>query len=209
MYPYLCVAPVLALLLGQAEPAEPTAPTPAAEELAPAPQPASPAAEPREPAAKRAPKPAAKPAPSTAEPSAQPATGSSKPAAAAEPERSQIARAALAFLDALVAGDAGALAASTAAKFSFDGEVRSGKEEIQRTWRGLLAGRDAADRPALLDLELLPARDALARLGPPPPRLAQLAATPGAWVAVANVSRRPVVLFLVREGARWTVAGME
>lgn len=126
-----------------------------------------------------------------------------------EPERAQVARAALAFLDALVAADAARLAAASAERFSFDGEVRTGKEEIRRAWRGLLAGRDAAQHATLLDLEILPASEAVSRLGPPPQRLASLAAARGTWVAIANVSRRPVVLFLAREGNRWAVAGME
>jgi hypothetical protein len=118
-----------------------------------------------------------------------------------------VAKAALAFLDALVAGDPAALAAASAEKFSFDGQLRSGKEDIKRTWRDLLAGRGEGPRPVLLDLELLPAAEAAQRLGPPPARLAPLAAA-GGWVAVANVSRRPVVLFLAREGPRFAVAGM-
>jgi hypothetical protein len=45
------------------------------------------------------------------------------------------------------------------------------------------------------------------QLGPPPPRIAALL-KPGAWVAVADLSGRPVVLVLTREGDRFTVAGM-
>jgi hypothetical protein len=53
---------------------------------------------------------------------------------------------------------------------------------------------------------VLPAAEAVARLGPPPARVAPLA-TRG-WVAIAEVSGRPVVLFLVREGGRMSVTGM-
>jgi ketosteroid isomerase-like protein len=116
---------------------------------------------------------------------------------------------ALVFLDALAAGDPARLAAASAERFSFDGDVRTGKEEVRRTWRELLAARDPGQRATLLDLEILPAADAVARLGPPPARLAPLAAAKGTWVAIANVSQRPVVLFLAREGSRWAVAGME
>jgi hypothetical protein len=118
-----------------------------------------------------------------------------------------VARAALAFLDALVAGDAPRLASACEDRFSFDGEVRSGREEILRRWRSLLPRRDQGDAPALLDLEILPAADAVARLGAPPSRVAPLAG-PGTWVGIANVSGRPVVIFLARAAGRWAVTGM-
>jgi hypothetical protein len=118
-----------------------------------------------------------------------------------------VARAALAFLDPLLAGDAAAVARAAAERFSFDGDVRAGREELRQAFRELLERRDGA-RPVLLDLELVPAADAATRLGPPPPRLAPLAGVRGSWIAIANVSRRPVVLFLGREGARWVVVGM-
>jgi hypothetical protein len=153
-------------------------------------------------------------APSPGAPTLAPSAGSSGPSGTAparpgEPEKAQVARAALAFLDALLAGDAARLAAAASERFSFDGEVRTGREQVQRAWRELLAGRAPADRGALLDLELLPAVEAVARLGPPPARLAPLATARGSWVAIANVSRRPVVLFLAHEGSHWAVAGME
>lgn len=214
----------LALIVGQAEPAggaEAAEGTPApAAPAAPAPQPAAqppaaqpptptPAAQPTSPAAGAGGAAAAEErAPQAARPAAGAADGRAA-ARPAEPERAQVARAALAFLDALVAGDAAGLAAASAERFSFDGDVRSGKEEIRRTWRALLAGRDPAPRPALLDLELLPAAEAAARLGNPPPRIAALASAKGGWIGIANVSRRPVVLILAREGARWAVVGME
>lgn len=195
MYPFVSLGSLLAMLAGQAEPAEPAGTTepPATREEAPAPQPDAGAKPAR----------AERPQPATAQ--ERPA----QPARPTEPERTQVARAALAFLDALVAGDAAALAAASTERFSFDGDVRNGKEEQKRAWRSHLAGRDASKRPALLDMELLTAADAVSRLGPPPPRLASLAGVRGTWVAVANVSRRPVVLFLNREGNRWAVAGIE
>lgn len=67
----------------------------------------------------------------------------------------------------------------------------------------------SAVRPALLDLELLTTPEAVARMGPPPARLAPLATARGGWVAVANLSQRPLLLFLAREGSRWVVAGIE
>jgi hypothetical protein len=120
-----------------------------------------------------------------------------------------VARAALAFLDALLAGDGDALVTASAERFSFDGDLRTGRDEIRRAWLGFLSGRDASGRPVLLDLELLTFAEAIARLGPPPPRLATLAGGRGTWVALANVSRRPVVLFLVRERNRFVVSGIE
>jgi hypothetical protein len=123
-----------------------------------------------------------------------------------ELERTQVARAALAFLDALVGGDADALVAASTERFSFDGDVRIGRDLQRRTWREALARREAP-RAALLDLEILQASEAGTRLGPPPPRVAPLAA-PGTWVGLADLSGRAVVLFLARDGARWAVAGM-
>jgi ketosteroid isomerase-like protein len=203
MHGFLSLAPVLALLLGQAEPSDAPAEQAAGAEPAAEPQ-APPPAEPPP----RRPK-ALRPAPAEgANPAASPAPAAAQ-ARPAEADRAQVARAALAFLDALLAGDAVAVAAASSERFSFDGDVRTGKDEIRRTWRGLLEQRDAAQRGALLDLEVLPAADALARLGNPPPRLGPLAAAKGSWVAIANVSRRPVVLFLAREGGRWVVAGIE
>ncbi|BDG06605.1 Cif family virulence factor [Anaeromyxobacter oryzae] len=122
-----------------------------------------------------------------------------------DPDRTQVAKTALAFLDALVTRDADAVAALSTERFSFDGDVRTGRDVVRTTWRGLLSGR--AERGALLDLEILPAADAVARLGPPPARVAPLAAR-GGWVAIADVSGRAVILFLVRDGGRWAVAGM-
>jgi len=212
MHPILCLAAALAL--GQAEPAEPPsdAAPPAAEE-----QQATPPAAPTEapaatPVERPRPRPRPAPAASTEAPaSAAPASTAPPPPAPrpGEAEKAQVARAALAFLDALVQGDAQKLTAAGSDHFSFDGEVRSGRDQVERAWKELLASRAPAERGTLLDLELLPAAEAVARLGPPPARVAALATARGGWVAVANVSRRPVLLFLAREGQRWTVAGME
>lgn len=212
MHAFLSLAQALALALGQGEPADPPADPPAAQEPAaqtdaaegevPTPAPAAPPRRPRPAAA--APEGAAAAA---AQP--QPPPPPPRPTRPSEPERAQVGRAALVFLDALLAGDATAIAAASSERFSFGGDVRSGKEEVKRAWRAILADRDPAQRGALLDLELLPGPDAAARLGPAPPRLAPLASARGVWVALANVSRRPVVLFLAREGGRFAVIGME
>jgi hypothetical protein len=106
-----------------------------------------------------------------------------------------------------VAGDAQGLTAAAGERFSFDGDVRAGPDTIRRTWREALASRRAAGPDRLDDLELLTPPEALQRLGPPPARIAPLTQR-GGWVAIANVSGRPVVLFLAREGARMVVAGM-
>ncbi|MGC3998958.1 MAG: hypothetical protein QM767_16525 [Anaeromyxobacter sp.] len=123
-------------------------------------------------------------------------------------EKAQVAEAALAFLDALLAGDAAGLSSASAERFSFDGDARTGRPDVRRGFDALVVRRAGLPRATLLDLEVLPVADAAARLGAPPPRLAPLAATRGAWVAIADVSGRPVVLFLVREGPRWLVAGL-
>lgn len=208
MHGFLSLAPVLALLLGQTETTE--TPDGAAEApAAPQVEAAAPIEAPAEPALHVVP--AASPGTSATVPTtpapapARPA----EPARAAEPERAQVARAVLAFLDALLGGDAAAVAAASSERFSFDGDVRVGRDEIRRFWRALLADRELSQRGALLDVELLPAADAVARLGPPPARLAPLVGQKGSWVAIANVSRRPVVLFVAREGGRWAVVGIE
>ncbi len=121
-------------------------------------------------------------------------------------ERSDAELASRAFLDALVAGDADALAASASERFSFDGDTVAGRDAIHARWRSLLAGR-AGPAPRIAKLEVLTAADALARLGKPPGRIAPLA-RPGAYVAVADVGGRPVVLFVAREGGRFAVLGM-
>jgi hypothetical protein len=199
MHAFLSLAQALTLVLGQAEPAETPEPPPPAQEAAP--RASEPAAPPREEQRPRRQAAGATPA--------DPAGAAARPQARGEPDRAQFARAALAFLDALIAGDAAALAAASSERFAFDGDVRAGKEEVRRAWRALLADRDPAQHAALLDLEVLPAAEAVKRLGAPPPRLAPLAAARGAWVAIANVSRRPVVLFLAPEGGRVAVTGIQ
>jgi ketosteroid isomerase-like protein len=186
-----------ALALAQGEPEPPAAPAERERPAAPAPDDAA------------APPPPAATGHDEAEtPAAAPVRRAPRAAANAtpsEPERTQVAKAALAFLDALVAGDADGLAALSSERFSFDGDVRSGRDAIRAGWRGVLAGRAA--KGALLDLEIVPGADAVARLGPPPARLAPLAGR-GGWVGIADVSGRAVIVFLVREGGRWVVAGL-
>jgi len=177
-----------------AAPAPPAAPPPTA---APAPPPTA--------APTPAPKPASTP-PAAPPPTASTSTPPPDPTQPAENERTQVARAALRFLDALVAGEPDALADASAERFSFDGQVETGRDAVRREWRARLEWR-AGEPAALLDLDLRPAADAVARYGPPPARVASLA-RPGTWVAAANVSGRAVVLFLVRSGGGWTVAGM-
>jgi hypothetical protein len=122
------------------------------------------------------------------------------------PERDQVLATALDFVDALLRGDAAALAEAAAPRFSFDGELREGRDTLTRRWREIFASRGASGE-TLQDLVVLPGSDAAAQLGPPPARVAGLL-VPDGWVAVANVSGRPVVLFLVRQGNRFAVAGM-
>jgi hypothetical protein len=122
------------------------------------------------------------------------------------PEREDAERAARAFLEALVARDADALAAAAAQRFSFDGDAQEGREAVRRTWRTILASREEA-RPRIGPVEILAAADAIARFGKPPARIAPLA-RPGVLVAVADVGGRAVVLFLAREGGRMAVLGM-
>jgi len=191
-------------------PAEPKEPAPAPDAEA-APEPVAPAAPPARRTERASPSPGQAPTvPGPASPSPSPPRAPPSPAAASTAvktpptsEREQVARAALAFLDALVRGDADALAAACGERFSFDGDVRSGSS-VRSGWREVLARRPGPAR--LLDLEVLSAADAATRFGPPPPRLAPLAR---GWVAVANVSGRPIVLFVAREGGRFAVVGMQ
>jgi antitoxin (DNA-binding transcriptional repressor) of toxin-antitoxin stability system len=57
-------------------------------------------------------------------------------------------------------------------------------------------------------VEVLAVEVAIARHGNPPARLAPLA-RPGAFVAIADVGGRTVVLFLARESGRVAVLGMQ
>jgi len=189
------LAAVLVLAAGQAD--APPAASPAAAEQAgsaereaqaPAPGPGAageaPAAGPRRPVAAPAP-------PTTA------------PAAA---ERVQVAAAARRFAEALVARRASDLASLCAPSFSFDGRVASGADAVRARWAEVLAARgDSPD--ALLDLAVAPAADAQARLGKPPKRVAALLG-PGAWVAVADISGRPVVIVFARHGGALVATGI-
>ncbi len=121
-------------------------------------------------------------------------------------ERADAERVSRAFVAALARGDGDALSELCAERFSFDGDSRSGREAVRRTWRALLAGR-AAPVPTPGRIEVLSLADAVARHGRPPARLASLA-RPDALVAIADVGGRTVVLFLAREGERLAVTGM-
>lgn len=99
------------------------------------------------------------------------------------------------------------LAARSTSKFSFDGEPIDGRDEQSRRWREIFSTRPAGPA-ALRDVVVLTAAEATAQLGSPPPRIAALV-KPGAWIAVADLSGRPVILILVREGGRVAVAGMQ
>jgi hypothetical protein len=147
--------------------------------------------------------------PSFRERSATPKPGSTSAGATRSTpsaDRDEAERAARAFLDALAAGDADGLVRASSERFSFDGQPQSGRDAIRGTWRAILSGRDGP-RPQVGRVEILAAAEAIARLGPPPARIAPLA-RPGVLVAVADVGGRPVVLFLAREGGRMAVFGM-
>lgn len=142
-------------------------------------------------------------------PPAPPPRPQAKPAQGAPPvsQRDRLLGAALGFLDALLRGDASDLAAASSLRFSFDGTFVEGRDAQARRWREILAARGQVAEQKLRDLVLLTDEEAIAQLGQPPARLAPLV-RPGTWVAVADVSGRPVVLFLVEEGNRVAVAGM-
>jgi hypothetical protein len=120
----------------------------------------------------------------------------------------EASRAARAFRDAVARGDADGLAAAAGERFSFDGDVQSGREAIRRRWRALLSDRPASPPPRLGELVVLSAPEAVQRHGNPPPRLAPLL-RPGVLVAIADVGGRTVVLFVAREGGRTAVLGMQ
>ena len=122
-------------------------------------------------------------------------------------DREDAERAARAFLEALARGDAAALAGFAAERFSFDGDVLSGRESIRRNWRDLLAARLPAAPAAIGALEVLQAPDAAARYGKPPARIAPLVQK-GVMVGIGDVGGRTVVLFLARERGRMAVLGM-
>jgi hypothetical protein len=116
----------------------------------------------------------------------------------------QVAGAARRFAEAFAAGRAADVAAACAPAFSFDGRVEKGAEAIRARWDEILAGGEAP--LPLLDLAVAPAAEAQARLGKPPRRLAPLL-VPGAWVAVANLGGRPLVVVLARQGGGWAATG--
>lgn len=195
---------------GPAAPTPPPAPRPPSPSPPPAPGPVAPAPQPRAPPPPPpppvvAPKaPAAAPPPIVAPPPARPA-----PAPVPQgSERDRLLQAALTFLDALLRADAVALASGSAQRFSFDGTPIDGHDAQAHRWREILSVRGGGRGEVLRDLVLFTAEEAQAQLGPPPARMATLL-KPGTWVAVADVSSRPVVLFLVKEGDRFTVAGMQ
>lgn len=198
-------AALIALAVTQQEPAAPPAPAaPAAASPAEAPPPAAP---PPPPAGAAAASPAPPPPAARA-----PAPAPALPSGAREPRpppesRDLLLRAALEFTDALIRGDAVAIVAASAPRFSFDGALVEGREPQIRRWREILAARQPPIPETLRDLVLLTSEEALAQLGPPPARLAAWT-RPGAWLAFADVSGRPVLLLLAPEGGRWAVAGM-
>jgi hypothetical protein len=110
-------------------------------------------------------------------------------------------------VDALLRADAAELVAASAQRFSFDGATAEGRDAQARRWREIFAVRSSGGGETLRDLILMGQQEALEQLGPPPARMAPLL-RPGSWIAVADVSGRPLVLFLVREGDRFVVAGL-
>ncbi|HYQ81176.1 MAG TPA: hypothetical protein VEP68_06735 [Anaeromyxobacteraceae bacterium] len=117
-----------------------------------------------------------------------------------------MAGAAARFFEALLGRRAADLAALCAPSFSFDGRSAHGADEVRARWQEAVAARDGAAY-ALLDLEVLPAAEAVARFGKPPRRVAGLL-QPGTWVAAANLSGRPTFVFLARQGGAWVATGM-
>jgi hypothetical protein len=110
-------------------------------------------------------------------------------------------------VDALLRADAAGLAAASTQRFSFDGTTVEGRDAQARRWREIFAARGSGGGETLRDLVLMDPDEALERLGPPPARVAPML-RPGTWIAVADVSGRPVVLFLNQEGDRIAVAGL-
>jgi hypothetical protein len=194
-------APLLVILaLGQADAAPPSvqAEPQAAERQAPTPTPTP------TPTSTPSPTPTRTSSPTSSATPKLPAPARSRQDPAAE--RAEAERAARSFLEALAGRNADALAAACADRFSFDGDVVTGREPVRAAWRAVLGGRAGA-APRVGALEVLAAQEAIARHGAPPPRVAALA-RPGAFVAVADVGGRSVVLFVAREAGRMAVLGM-
>jgi len=167
------------------------------------------------------PVPEERPAPEQASAPAEPAAEREPPAKAAVPrrpappggappsasDRVQAAAAARRFLEALVSHRAADVAALCANSFSFDGRSVSGLDAIRSRFSEILAARDGAG-DALLDLAVLPAAEAVARLGKPPKRIAGLVGA-GTWIAVADVSGRPVVVVFARQGGGFVATALQ
>ncbi len=183
---------------------------------APAPE-APPVAEPAavpEPASEPAPARPSVPKPARPRPTAPATAAPASPARAVTPTGesafgpAEVEPVARAFLDALARRDAEALAAAAGDRFSFDGDVQSGREAIRRRWRTILFDRAPAPAPRVGEVQVVPVAEAVAKHGRPPPRLAALA-RPGVLVAIADVGGRTVVLFVAREAGRIAVLGMQ
>jgi len=117
-----------------------------------------------------------------------------------------VAAAARRFAEALLSRRAAEVAALCAPTFSFDGRTSSGADAVRARWEEVLASRDGGP-DALLDLAVAPASEAQARLGKPPKRIAALLASPS-WVAVANLSGRPVVVVFARQASGWVATAI-
>jgi len=199
----------LAAAQAEAAPSGPAAPPtalPAAPSLLPA-EAASPGPEPAAEEVQAPPRPDAGVPKGTPAARPRPAGSASPPAASppapradqSTPDRVRVAAAARRFAEALLSRKATEVAALCASSFSFDGRLASGAEQVRARWEEVLAARDGVPE-ALLDLAVMPVPEAQARLGKPPKRLAPLL-TPSAWVAVADLSGRALVIVFARQGS--------
>ncbi len=93
--------------------------------------------------------------------------------------------------------------------FNFDGRVVSGREEILRDFRNVLASqRESLGGKQKIDIEILTLSQATERFGPPPKKFAG-AFPPGAVFAAVTFEKRPgFLLVVVRKKADWKVVGI-
>lgn len=110
------------------------------------------------------------------------------------------------FMVALLGGDLPTAEGLAATPFSADGAVAPDAAALHRLLSDLVAGGRLRGR-RFLRLESMSAEAAIARFGPPPARVRELAA-PRTVVALVRLNRGGVVLFVHRVGSFFRVVGV-
>ena len=132
-----------------------------------------------------------------------PGTARPDPPGAVDPTAGLVAQG---FMVALLGGDLPTAEGLAATPFSVDGAVARDAPALHGLLSDLVAGGRLRGR-RFLRLESMSAEAAIARFGPPPARVRDLAA-PRTVVALVRLSRGGVVLFVHRVGSFFRVVGV-